>query len=191
VQIGLHWTIAVLILLVQVPVAIVMQALEPGPTQNVLYTLHKNVGLVVLILAVVRLVWRLAQPVPYLPSDLPRWQVVTAHGTHVMLYGLILLLPISGFLYTALSGYPVPFLLVFELSALVAEDEAAGEFWQSVHNTVPWVLVAVVALHVAGAMQHHFVRRDGVFVRMLSSRADLAKHSPDPRGATVTGAGRR
>lgn len=173
VQIGLHWSIAALILLIQFPAGLVMGDLDPGPTQNFLYNLHKNVGLIVLILATIRVVWRLAQPVPVLPADLPRWQLLTAHTTHILLYLLIFMLPITGFLYTAMGGFPVPFLMVWELSGLVAVNKPVAEVWESIHTTLPWLLVVAVALHVAGALQHHLVRKDGVLRRMLSSKAEL------------------
>ena len=72
-QIGLHWTVAALIL-IQVPAGWGMVLAAPGPTQDLLYAVHKNVGVIVFILACIRLVWRLRQPVPYLPADLPAWQ---------------------------------------------------------------------------------------------------------------------
>jgi cytochrome b561 len=172
VQIGLHWTIAALIL-VQVPVAWAMVAAEPGGLQNFLYNLHKNVGLIVLSLAVVRLGWRWAHPVPLLPAGLPAWQAMAARATHIVLYVLLFLMPLTGFLYTALSGYPVPLLMLWDLSKLVAANKPAGEWFKLAHLSLQWLLYFVVLLHVAGALQHHFVRKDWMLRRMLSSSETL------------------
>ena len=169
VQIGLHWVIAALIL-VQVPVAWAMVAVSPGGLQNVLYNMHKNVGVIVLVLAIVRLGWRWAHPVPLLPADLPAWQAMAARVTHVLLYLILFLMPITGFLYTALSGYPVPLLMVWDISKLVTVNKPAGEWFKLAHLSLQWLLYLVVVLHVAGALQHHLVRKDGVLRRMLSSR---------------------
>jgi cytochrome b561 len=173
VQIGLHWTIAGLILLVQVPAGLTMNAVSPGALQNFLYNVHKNTGLIIFLLAIVRLSWRWAHPVPILPPDLPRWQLLAARTTHVLLYLILFLMPISGFLYTAMGGFPVPFLMVWDLSQYVAVDKPAAEFWKIVHISLMFLLFFTVALHVAGALQHHLVRQDGVLRRMLSSQTPL------------------
>lgn len=173
VQIALHWIVAALILLVQVPAGVTMNAVDPGALQNALYDTHKNVGLIIFILAVVRLAWRWRHPVPLLPADVPRWQAVTAHTTHALLYLILFLMPISGFLYTAMGGFPVPFLMVWNLAAYVPVNKPVAEVFKTIHVGLHWVLYLVVALHVAGALQHHFVRKDGVLRRMLSSRASL------------------
>lgn len=169
VSITLHWLVALLILLVQVPAGLVMLRLEPGVFQNVLFDLHKNVGLVVLALAVFRLGWRLAQPVPALPDEVPGWQARLAGLTHVLLYGLLLLLPVSGFLYTAFGGYPVPLLMAVDLGRLIAASEPQAVVWRAIHYWAQWALLAVAAVHVLAALHHALVRRDGVLGRMLTS----------------------
>jgi len=173
VSIGLHWTIAALVLLVQVPAGLTMVALDPGTLQNVLYNVHKNTGLVIFALAVVRLGWRFAHPVPLLPVDLPAWQARAAHVTHALLYLVLFLMPITGFLYTALGGFPVPLFMLYDLARLVPENKPLAEAFKLAHLTLQWVLYAVVALHVAGALQHHLVRKDGILRRMLSSSQPL------------------
>jgi cytochrome b561 len=177
VSIGLHWTIAVLVLLVQVPAGITMVSVEPGAVQNIGYNIHKTTGVVIFLLAVVRLGWRWSQPVPVLPADLPGWQAAAARTTHVLLYLLLFAMPLSGFFYTAMGGFPVPLFGLYDLARLVPENKPAAELFKTAHLTLQWLLYAVVALHVAGALQHHLVRKDGVLRRMLSPTAAL----PDVR----------
>lgn len=187
VQIGLHWTMAALILLVQVPAGIAMVWSSPGALQNTLYNIHKNVGLIIFLLAAVRLVWRWRHPVPLLPADLPAWQARAARATHALLYGLLFALPITGFLYTAMGGFPVPFLMIWDLAKLVPVNKPVAEIFQSLHIALTFVLYLTAALHVAGALQHHLVRRDGVLARMLSTRAPVSVREavPEGRGARV------
>lgn len=173
VSIALHWTIAGLVLLVQVPAGITMEALGPGTLQNVLYNIHKNTGLIIFALAVVRLGWRWSHPVPMLPADLPSWQAKTARTTHALLYIVLFSMPITGFLYTAMGGFPVPLFMLYDLAQLVPENKPVAEAFQLAHLTLQWVLYAVVVLHVAGALQHHLLRKDFVLRRMLSSTAPL------------------
>jgi cytochrome b561 len=82
-------------------------------------------------------------------------------------------MPVSGFLYTALGGFPVPFFMVYDLAQLVPENKPVAEVFKLTHLTLQWVLYAVVLLHVAGALQHHLVRKDGILRRMLSPTAPL------------------
>jgi cytochrome b561 len=173
VSIALHWTIAALILLVQVPAGLTMEAVGRGPLQDFLYNLHKNTGLVIFALAVVRLGWRWTHPVPVLPADLPAWQARAARVTHVLLYLVLFAMPITGFLYTALGGFPVPLFMLYDLARLLPENKPLAEVFQTLHYLLQFVLYAVVLLHVAGALQHHYVRQDGILRRMLSSTQPL------------------
>jgi cytochrome b561 len=173
VQIGLHWMIAALVLLVQVPAGITMVSVDPGTVQNVGYNIHKTNGIVIFLLALVRLGWRWAHPVPVLPPDMPEWQARLARTTHALLYLVLFAMPITGFLRTAMGGFPVPFFMVLELRYLVPENKPVAEVFSYIHFTLQFVLYATVILHVAGALYHHFVRRDGVLLRMLTSTAPL------------------
>jgi len=173
VQIGLHWTIAALVLLVQVPAGITMVSVEPGTVQNIGYNIHKTNGIVIFLLAVVRLGWRWSHPVPVLPADLPDWQAKAARTTHALLYLVLFLMPITGFLYTAMGGFPVPFFMLYDLARFVPENKPVADLFKYAHLTLQWVLYLTVALHVGGALQHHLVRKDGVLRRMLSSTAPL------------------
>jgi cytochrome b561 len=170
VAITLHWLVATLILLVQVPAGLIMLRVEPGILQNTLFNIHKNIGLVIFALACVRLGWRLANPIPGLPIDVPGWQERIAHLTHFLLYALIFLLPISGFLYTAFGGFPVPLFMAWDLGQLIPTSKPQAEVWQAIHYWSQWALYVVVGLHVAGALQHHLVHQDDVLKRMLTSK---------------------
>ena len=173
ISIALHWTIAALILLVQIPAGLTMNRVGPGLLQNVLYDTHKMTGLTVFALVVIRLAWRWANPVPELPADLPPWQAGLARLTHGLLYLLILAMPVSGFIYTATGGFPVPLFYLVNLADFVPVSKPVAAVAKAVHLSLIWALLAVVVLHVAGALYHHLVRRDGVLRRMLSSKARL------------------
>ena len=173
VQIGLHWTIAALVLLVQVPAGITMTSVEPGTVQNVGYNIHKTTGIVIFLLAIVRLGWRWSHPVPGYAPDMPVWQARLARTTHAILYIVLFAMPITGFLYTAMGGFPVPFFMVYDLAQLVPENKPVAEVFKYAHLTLQFVLYVTVLLHVAGALQHYFVRKDGILRRMLSSTTPL------------------
>jgi cytochrome b561 len=173
VQIGLHWTIAALVLLVQVPAGITMVWHGPGVVQNICYDIHKTNGIVIFLLAIVRLSWRWSNPVPLLPTDMPGWQIKLARTTHALLYLVLFLMPVTGFLYTAMAGFPVPFFMLVNLAQWVPVNKPVAEVFKYAHLTLQFVLYLTVLLHVAGALYHHYVRKDGILRRMLSSTEPL------------------
>ena len=99
--------------------------------QNVCYNIHKTDGIVIFLLAVVRLGWRWSYPVPLLPADMPGWQAKLAHGTHALLDILLFLMPVTGFVYTALAGFPVPFFMLVNLAQWVPVDKPVAEGFQT------------------------------------------------------------
>lgn len=180
VSIALHWTIAFLIILVQVPLGLIMTFIEPGTLQNILFTAHKMTGIVIFIVAVIRLGWRWSNPVPKLPPDLANWQVHLASCTQALLYLLLFALPITGFLYTAMGGYPVPLFGLGDIGQLVPVNKPLADGFKLAHIYLTYVLYAAAALHVAGALQHHLWRKDGVLVRMTSPQASLPPMRGEP-----------
>lgn len=187
VSIALHWVIAALVLVVQVPAALIMLNLEPGASQDLAFNIHKTNGIVIFLLAIARLGWRVSQPLPALPADLPAWQRAAARSSHAVLYLLLFAMPISGFLYTAMGGFPVPLFMIYDVGPLVPTNEALAQRFRAAHVLLQWLLYATVLIHVAAALQHHVVRKDGVLRRMLSSSADL----PAPTKAAHPSAKRR
>ena len=163
--IALHWLVAVLIL-GAFALGLYMVELELSPTKLKLYSWHKWLGVTIWMIAVVRLVWRLTHRPPPLPA-LPAWQRIAASTTHVLLYVLVLAIPISGWLFSSASGFPVVYFGVLPLPDLVGKDKELAKLLQSVHATLNYTLMAIIVVHAAAAIKHHFVDRDMVFHRML------------------------
>lgn len=162
----LHWTTAVLVL-ATIPVGFVLLSLPPGRVQDTLFDLHRSVGVLLFVLVVVRLAWRLGHPPPPLPDDLPAWQRVASASVHGLLYVLLLVQPVIGWWGTSAFGAPIRVFWLFELPPLVAKDERLAGQVLGWHGMVGIALAAAIAIHVAAALFHHFVRRDEVLRRML------------------------
>jgi cytochrome b561 len=144
-----------------------MVDMDLSPDKFTAYATHKSLGLTVFAAALFRLAWRWTHPVPPLPADTPRWQHLVAHTTHYSLYGLLLLIPLSGWVLNSTTGFPLSWFGWFGLPPLTAADQAAIPLAASVHSWLGWALLALVALHVAGALQHALILRDGLLYRML------------------------
>lgn len=163
--IALHWLVTVMIL-GAFALGLYMVELDLSPTKLKLYSWHKWLGVTIWIVVFVRLLWRLWHRPPPLPPS-PAWQRVAAAATHALLYILLLAIPISGWLFSSASGFPVVYFGVLPLPDLVGKDKALAELLQTVHATLNYTLMTIVAVHVAAAIKHHFVDRDAVLHRML------------------------
>jgi cytochrome b561 len=176
VAIALHWVTAALVV-AQIAWGWWMQEIpkQPvGPRVDA-FNLHKSLGLTLLALTLVRLGWRLAHPPPPLPP-LPAWQALTAKVTHFLLYALLIVQPLAGYLGSVWSGYPVRFYGT-TLPAWGAKDAALKELCSVVHLWGGVALTALIALHVAGALAHALIHRNGIVARMGLGRPRAAHPS--------------
>jgi cytochrome b561 len=167
--VALHWLIAALVLSA-VFMGWTMTEMAISPARLKTYNYHKWVGVTVLALAVLRLAWRLTHRPPPL-ERMPRWQQLAAHGGHWLLYALLLAVPMTGWVYSNATGFPVVYLGRLPLPNLVGRDRELAALWQNVHVALATVLVGVVVLHVLAALQHHFLHKDDTLRRMLRWRA--------------------
>ncbi len=164
----LHWLIAA-ILVAQFAIGWLMPGIKRGMQPGTPMHVHISIGIVVLALILVRLVWRLTHRVPPEPS-LPTWQRHASEAVHWLLYLLVLVTTLSGWFYASARGWALTFFGLFPLSALVAQGSRTGRAIGGIHEDIVWVLLAVIALHVAAALVHAFVYRDRVMERMLWRR---------------------
>lgn len=162
----LHWLVALLVL-TMIPVGFVMAGNGVSRSlQDLLYIFHKNTGVLILLLVLCRLAYRLARPAPPLPASMPAWQAAAARATHAALYTLLVVMAVTGYVYVKAGGYPVEVLDALGLPPLVPRSDALSGVAEAMHIAAKTVLIAFIALHVAAALYHGIVRRDGVLWRM-------------------------
>ena len=166
---GLHWVIAGL-LIVQVTLGKIADDLPLGLDKLALTARHKSVGITILALAAIRLAWRLIDRPPA-PPPMPRWQFVASRLTHAAFYVLLFAMPLSGWLMSSASNYPVSWFGLVQLPDFVRPDEGLEQLLEEVHETLAKVLITLAILHVAAALKHQFIDRDGLLTRMLPWRA--------------------
>ncbi|MET0271122.1 MAG: cytochrome b [Sphingomonas sp.] len=167
VAIWLHWVIAALVLWNLA--GGIGQAFLPEAAAELLWSGHKAIGISVLFLSVARLAWRLGHRPPPLPA-MPRWQAVSAHALHWSFYLLIILMPLSGWVFSSAAEKrrPLNFFGLFDIPYLpVAQGPDAGAVPHGFHVYAGWTMAALVVLHIAAALKHHFVDRDRTLARML------------------------
>jgi cytochrome b561 len=170
VAMTLHWLIAFSIIGLLIVGKYMVDLPNEDPNKFALYQLHKSFGISVLVLTVLRIVWRLSHAVPALPAGMPAWQRWGAHLSHFGLYALMLAIPLSGWAVVSSSSLGIPTLLfgTAELPNLpVATDRDTHEFFEGAHEILGNLMILLLIVHVAAALKHHFVDRDTVFRRML------------------------
>ncbi len=162
----LHWLIVAL-LIVQFIVAWTMPHIGRNTPMTKLISLHFSVGIVILAVAILRLVWRVMQGDPTPLDDVPLWQMQSARVIHWLLYLLLLVVPVLGWINTSWRGMPIAF-FGLELPTLIG-PRAPGWGWTGdVHNLLTnYMMLTLVVLHMLAGLYHYFIRRDHVLQRML------------------------
>lgn len=175
VAIGLHWLIAFLIL-AQIAGGLYMHNLPNGPDKFELYQLHKSFGITILSLSILRLAWRLTHPTPGLPEGMKNWERTAARVTHFGFYALMIGVPLGGWALVSASPLAdsVPTLLFgvipwphMPFFGGVEDRKALAEIIAEMHEYGAFTILGLFALHVAAALKHHFVNKDGVLGRMI------------------------
>ena len=164
----LHWIIA-LFLIGSYSVGLYMVSLKFSPQKLSFYSYHKWIGVSVFCLALLRLVWRLTHRPPPLPPSMPAWQVAASGASHALLYAFLLATPLSGWLYSSAAGVTtVPFgVSLLQLPDLLDKDSDLAATLKFVHMAINYSFGALICLHVAAALKHLLVNRDGIMSRML------------------------
>ncbi len=167
---ALHWGSA-LLLATAFGLAWTFSALGPGGLSARLVGAHRSVGLSILLLATLRLAWRAVAPLPPLPRATARWDRRAARVVQAALYICLLAMPVLGWFGSGANADTVSFLGVLPLPDLTGPDQDLADRVFLVHQVVGYVILGLTTLHVAGALRHHLVKRDGVLLRMLTGRA--------------------
>jgi cytochrome b561 len=163
---ALHWITAALVL-TMIPIGLIMANFSLGPTGDVLYDIHRSIGAVLIPIVLLRLAYRLANPPPPLPDDIPAVQRLAANLTHWALYILLIVQAFIGWI--AISAYraPINVFWLFELPPIWPVDQPYSEKMFAVHRLIGIGLALLICVHVGAALYHHFIRKDDVLLRMV------------------------
>jgi cytochrome b561 len=166
---ALHWLLA-LAIVGNFALGIYMHELPFSPARLQYYSWHKWAGVMILLFSAVRLLTRLMAPPPPLPiaidAAMPGWQKLAHHATHIGLYALFFAVPLSGWAFSSAAGFPVVLFGVLPLPDFVPVSEPLADVLKEVHKIAALSMAALVLLHVAGALKHQVIDRDGLMQRM-------------------------
>ncbi|WP_321287743.1 cytochrome b [Alcaligenes phenolicus] len=161
----LHWLMA-LALTALVTVGYTMKTLPLSPLKLQVYSWHKWAGISLLVLVILRLLWRLFNRPPALPPGMSALSRALAHCGHAALYLLMIGIPLTGWLMSSAKGFQTVWFGVIPLPDLVSKDKPLGELLVQVHIFLNYALIAMVSLHILAALKHQFIDRDGLLGRI-------------------------
>jgi cytochrome b561 len=169
----LHWVLG-LALIGMFGLGLYMTGLPFSPQRLKLYNWHKWAGVAILALSVLRLLWRVTHRPPALAREMeqamPAWQKLAHHATHHLLYALFFAVPLIGWAYSSAAGFPIVFLGLWQLPDFVPVSKELAEAIKPWHEISAFAMAALVLLHVAAALKHQFIDRDGLLQRMLPGK---------------------
>lgn len=164
-----HWLFAAIIF-AQFALGKIAEEMSVSPQKLELFVWHKSIGVTVLLLAFLRLAWRLTDAPPRLATARARWEHLAAKTSHSLLYMLMIAVPLSGWWISDTSRIPFKAFWLVPVPDFLAADKAASQAAESVHGFLTAALLALIVVHVAAALRHHFILRNDTLRRMLPSR---------------------
>jgi cytochrome b561 len=170
VAILLHWVLGIALIAI-FGLGLYMTGLPFSPQRLKLYNWHKWAGVTILALSLLRLLWRATHRPPALPrameQAMPGWQKMAHHATHHLLYLLFFAVPLIGWAYSSAAGFPIVFLGLWQLPDFVPVSKELAEAIKPWHEISAFAMAGLVLLHVAAALKHQIIDRDGLLQRML------------------------
>jgi cytochrome b561 len=169
-----HWGMA-LVIAGLITLGFVMTDMSLSPEKLQYYAWHKWAGVSVFMLVWLRLVWRVLNPPPAYPASMSLLLQRMAHWGHAALYGLMIVIPLSGWLMSSAKGVPTVWFGVLPLPDLLERNKELGQLLQEVHELLNYLLMLLLAGHVAAALKHHWIDRDDILKRMLPNSSATPK----------------
>lgn len=170
-----HWGM-LFIIIFQYSLAYTMTRLPNSDSKWALYGWHKQMGFTFFLLVFLRLWWRERNPIPQDSPKTPKWDHVVSKANIWILYTLMFIFPLSGFLMSILGGHPVNYFDLFVFPSLIEGPNLYASFFHSIHIGCAYLLVVFVGLHILGGLFHHFFWKDNVLRRMLPHTGNLVNN---------------
>jgi cytochrome b561 len=162
----LHWLMAILFFGL-LGLGFYMHDLPLSPLKLKLFSWHKWAGVTAFMLVWLRLLWRVTHRPPALPTTMPKLLQMLAHGGHLALYGLMIVIPLSGWLMSSAKGFQTVWFGILPIPDLLEKNKELGDLLQTVHMSLNLLFAATIVGHIGAALKHHFIDKDDILKRML------------------------
>ncbi|MFK7839444.1 MAG: cytochrome b [Bdellovibrionales bacterium] len=160
-----HWGIALLFIGL-LSVGFYMVTMDPEPFKFKVYGWHKATGITVLFFVLCRVVWKFISKNPDALSHHKQWEKILSKTIHIVLYGAMIGMPLSGWIMSSAGGYPVSFFGLFEVPNIVSKDKELSRLANQIHGYMGFTILFCIGLHIIGALKHHIFDKDRTLNRM-------------------------
>lgn len=168
ISIFFHWLIFLLVL-IMIPLGYLMQGIQDKAMRGDVVNVHKMIGVCILALMLSRLMWALNNSKPALPFQTPAWQRFAERCVHFLLYAGLIIMPLSGLVGAVAAGKP-PHIFGINIELPIPLDKALASFaFDKIHEPLALILILLISVHAIAALYHHFIKRDDILRRMLTS----------------------
>ena len=164
IAIWLHWLIAIMVI-ANVLLAIGTEDMSRATHKSAM-AIHKSLGIIVLLLSFARIGWRLIHRPPPLPALTPTWQAIVSKAVHTLFYLLIVLLPVSGWVWMSAAGAKVDIFGLFQMPSLTGTDKALADAMHESHEFMGLTMLALIVIHVLAALKHQYLDKTDLLSRM-------------------------
>ena len=164
-----HWIMGILIIGIVIA-GFIMTRMDPSDTKWFVYGTHKAFGVIILSLIPLRIIWRFLNKHPALPKTVPNWQKTAANANILLLYILMVVMPLSGFIMSYYGGHPINMFGLFSIGTDLKNTELAKTA-HFIHMNVSWVIAGSILLHIGAALYHYLILKDTVVQKMLPGKS--------------------
>lgn len=164
-----HWICALLIISL-LTVGCLMGYIDDKPTKGMVVNVHKVIGLTTLSIGILFILWSMMSTKPKYPQAMARWEIQLATFVRFFLYGILIVMPISGWIMSTASEHIPHFFGTKLPMPWIPVSKPLSSFGKNIHNYLAWLIAIAVGLHILGALKHHFMDKNDVLKRMLFGR---------------------
>lgn len=170
ITISLHWIIAIGIILM-LAFGLYLDQLNNSPRKSQLIEIHKLFGFAVFLLVLIRISWRALNGFPEPVDDLKTWELSLSRTIHWLLLLSTVLMPVSGIMISLGLGYSIPVLGITEIGPLSERNKLVSDTGYLIHKNLAYIFIGLIAIHVSGAVKHHWIDKGRTLDRMLARRS--------------------
>ena len=166
ITVTLHWA-TFFAIFSALSAVLLRELVEQDDLRLLLLTIHRSLGICILVLVIARVLLRYFYYFSDVTSDLPKTLRRIANAAHITIYTFLFLVPITGWLFTSTAGKPLTFFGLFHIPALLQKNRETAETFGEIHEVMAWLFIFILTTHIAAALWHHYVRKDNVLRSIL------------------------
>ncbi|UTO55129.1 cytochrome b/b6 domain-containing protein [Neoehrlichia mikurensis] len=154
-----------IIIIFLIIVGLYMTAIAPSNTKSVLYSAHKALGIISMVLIMIRIVSRLSSKIPPYSEVIAPFFIIASRFVHILLYVFMIVMPLSGYMMSSASNKPIT-MIFFDFPLILPTNKNLAFVFHKIHILSAYTLIILIILHILGALKHLIINKDNIFQRI-------------------------